>query len=142
MFIGLAAALAGGWLVRVFGVRGILVAALLLQALCFLFFALHSADKNAGLALIAVAVASSSGVVALGFVALYAQFMHWSDPKQAGVDFTLFQCMDALISMAGGVASGYLAQYFGYGPFFAGVGAIAILAVPLMWKLCRARPSH
>lgn len=142
MFIGLAAALAGGWLVRAFGVRGILVAALLLQAFCFLFFALHSSDKNAGVVLIAVAVASSSGVVALGFVALYAQFMHWSDPRQAGVDFTLFQCMDALISMAGGVASGYVAQYFGYGPFFAGVGAIAILAVPLIWKLCRPRLSH
>ncbi|WP_411506669.1 MFS transporter [Brucella anthropi] len=137
MFVGLAAALAGGGLVRAFGVRGILVAALLLQAFCFLFLALHATDKQAGMALIAVAVASSSGVVALGFVALYAQFMHWSDPKQAGVDFTLFQCMDALVSMAGGVASGYLAQYFGYGAFFGGVGAIALFAAPLMWTLCR-----
>ncbi|WP_176036085.1 MFS transporter [Brucella tritici] len=142
MFLGLAAALAGGGLVRAFGVRSILAAALLLQAFCFLFFALHSADKNAGIALIAVAVISSSGVVALGFVALYAQFMHWSDPKQAGVDFTLFQCMDALVSMAGGVASGFLAQHFGYGPFFAGFGAIAIFAAPLMWKLCRPKVTN
>lgn len=142
MVVGLAAALAGGGLVRVFGVRGILITALLLQAFCFLFFALHSTDKHAGMALIAVAVASSSGVIALGFVALYAQFMHWSDPKQAGVDFTLFQCMDALVSMAGGVASGYLAQHFGYGAFFAGVGAIALFAAPLMWTLCHPGTSQ
>ncbi len=37
MIVGLAAALAGGGLVRIFGVRRVLVAALLLQALCFLF---------------------------------------------------------------------------------------------------------
>ena len=41
--------------------------------------------------------------LAFGFVALYAQFMRWSDARQAGIDFTLFQCMDALVSMAGGV---------------------------------------
>ena len=45
--------------------------------------------------------------------------MRWSDPKQAGVDFTLFQCMDALVGMAGGVIAGYAAQHFGYGIFFA-----------------------
>lgn len=142
MFVGLAAALAGGGLVRVFGVRGVLVAALLLQALCFLFFAFYSTDKQTGMMLIAVAVASSSGVVALGFVALYAQFMHWSDPKQAGVDFTLFQCMDALVSMAGGVVAGYMAQYFGYAAFFGSVAAVALFAAPLMWILCRPHYGH
>ncbi len=34
-------------------------------------------------------------MLALGFTALYALFMRWSDPRQAGVDFTCFQCMDS-----------------------------------------------
>jgi MFS transporter (putative signal transducer) len=131
MFIGVAAALAGGALVKSMGVRNILVLALLLQAASLFFFsAFDLAGGFPKWALIAIAVASSSGVMALGFVALYAQFMRWSDPRQAGVDFTLFQCMDALVSMAGGILAGYAAEHFGYGIFFAGAGVIALMAVP------------
>lgn len=131
MFVGLAAALAGGALVKWFGPRNVLVLALVLQAGSLFFFSVF--DFLGGFsttALMAIAVLSSSGFMALGFVALYAQFMRWSDPRQAGVDFTLFQCMDALMSMAGGIAAGYAAQYFGYGAFFAGAGLVALLAVP------------
>ncbi|MER8782505.1 MFS transporter [Mesorhizobium sp. M0664] len=131
MFVGLAAALAGGALVKWFGPRNVLVLALFLQAGSLFFFSVF--DLLGGFsttALMAIAVLSSSGFMALGFVALYAQFMRWSDPRQAGVDFTLFQCMDALMSMAGGIAAGYAAQYFGYGAFFAGAGLVALLAVP------------
>jgi MFS transporter (putative signal transducer) len=131
MFIGVAAALAGGALVKSLGVRNILVLALLLQAAALFFFSAF--DFSGGFprwALIAIAVASSSGVMALGFVALYAQFMRWSDPRQAGVDFTLFQCMDALVSMAGGILAGYAAEHFGYGIFFAGAGVMALMAAP------------
>jgi MFS transporter (putative signal transducer) len=131
MFIGVAAALAGGTLVKSLGVRNILVLALLLQAASLFFFsAFDLAGGFPKWTLIAIAVASSSGVMALGFVALYAQFMRWSDPRQAGVDFTLFQCMDALMSMAGGMLAGYAAEHFGYGIFFAGAGVIALAAVP------------
>jgi MFS transporter (putative signal transducer) len=131
LFVGVAAALLGGALVKSLGVRNILVLALVLQAAALFFFSVFdfSGDFPRWL-LIAVAVASSSGVMALGFVALYAQFMRWSDERQAGVDFTLFQCMDALVSMAGGILAGYVAEYFGYGVFFAGAGVIALVAVP------------
>ncbi len=131
MFVGLAAALAGGALVKSWGMRNVLVSALALQAAALFFFSAF--DLQGGMsktALVAVAIASSSGIMAFGFVALYAQFMRWSDPKQAGVDFTLFQCMDALVSMAGGVLAGYAAEYLGYGAFFAGAGAVALAAIP------------
>ncbi|MER9630849.1 MFS transporter [Mesorhizobium sp. M0296] len=131
MFVGLAAALAGGALVKWFGPRNVLVLALFLRGGSLFFFSIF--DFLGGFsttALMAIAVLSSSGFMALGFVALYAQFMRWSDPRQAGVDFTLFQCMDALMSMAGGIAAGYAAQYFGYGAFFAGAGLVALLAAP------------
>jgi MFS transporter, putative signal transducer len=131
MFVGVAAALAGGALVKSWGMRNVLVLALVLQAAALFFFSAF--DLQGGMskaALTSVAVASSSGILAFGFVALYAQFMRWSDPRQAGVDFTLFQCMDALVSMAGGVVAGYAAEHFGYGAFFAGAGVVALLAVP------------
>lgn len=130
MIIGFAAAILGGALVRLLGTRPILILALLLQAGALFFFATYDPAQGSKPLLIAVAIASSSGFMALGFVALYAQFMNWSDPRQAGVDFTLFQCMDALISMAGGIAAGYAAQWFGYGALFTGASAIALLAIP------------
>ncbi|MCV3241936.1 MFS transporter [Mesorhizobium sp. ZC-5] len=131
MFVGVAGALLGGVLVKSWGMRNVLIAALILQAASLFFFSAF--DSQGGMSttvLVAVAVASSSGVLALGFVALYAQFMRWSDPRQAGIDFTLFQCMDTLVSMAGGVLAGYAAQYLGYGAYFAGAGVVALAAVP------------
>jgi len=79
--------------------------------------------------------------MAFGFVALYAQFMRLSDPRQGGIDFTLFQSMDALVSMAGGVIAGYAAQHLGYAPFFAGACAIAVATVPLVLLLGRLPQS-
>lgn len=132
MFVGLAAALLGGALVRLWGTRPVLILALALQSAALFFFATFDLAQGSKLLLISVAMVSSSGVMALGFVALYAQFMHWSDPRQAGVDFTLFQCMDALISMASGVAAGYGAEWFGYSPLFGMAGALALIAIPAM----------
>jgi MFS transporter, putative signal transducer len=131
MFVGVAAALLGGALVRSWGMRAVLVLAVVLQAAALFFFAaVHFHPGTSRPVLIAVAIASSSGIMAFGFVALYAQFMRWSDPRQAGVDFTLFQCMDALVSIVAGVLAGYAAEHFGYGVFFAGTSVIAIAAAP------------
>jgi len=136
MFVGLAAALLGGALIRIWGIRAVLILAVVLQAAALLFFAVyHQFDAVPKAVLMIVSVASSSGIMALGFVALYAQFMRWSDPKQAGVDFTLFQCMDALISMIGGIIAGYVAQYLGYSVFFGCAGAIAILSIPVIARV-------
>ncbi len=143
MVVGLGAALLGGALVRMLGARAVLVIALVLQALALATFASRDLFIDLPLSvLLAVAVASSSGIMALGFVALYAQFMHWSDPRQGGVDFTLFQSMDALVSMAGGVAAGFVAEHLGYGVFFAGAGLIALATIPaIAFVTRRATPD-
>jgi MFS transporter (putative signal transducer) len=143
MVVGLGAALLGGALVRMLGARAVLVIALVLQALALATFASRDLFIDLPLpVLLAVAVASSSGIMALGFVALYAQFMHWSDPRQGGVDFTLFQSMDALVSMAGGVAAGFVAENLGYGVFFAGAGLIALATIPaIAFVTRRATPD-
>jgi MFS transporter (putative signal transducer) len=131
LIVGFAAALAGGVAVRRWGTAATMIVALLLQASALAFFAAYDLAPGMPRALLAtVAVFSSSAVLAFGFVALYAQFMRLSDPRQGGIDFTLFQSMDALVSMVGGVAAGYAAQHFGYAPFFAGACAVAVAAVP------------
>lgn len=136
LFVGFGLALAGGLLVRLWGIRTVLILALALQAVCLLLFAASgTVTVFPQPVLVALAIASSSAVLPLGFVALYAQFMRWSDPRQAGVDFTLFQCMDALVSIAGGMIAGQVAHLFGYGPFFAFAAMLPLAAIPLVARL-------
>jgi MFS transporter, putative signal transducer len=131
MILGVACALLGGACVRLRGARPIMVLALALQAAALAGLGQAAwIGETERLVLIPLALASSSGIMAIGFVALYAQFMALSDPRQAGVDFTLLQCMDALVSMIGGVGSGWIAQHYGYGACFALAAALAVFAIP------------
>lgn len=141
MFVGFAAALLAGALVGAFGPRAIMQAALGLQVAALLLLAFH-VDLGLSTAIVVVlAIVSSSGTMALGFVALYAQFMRWSDPRQGGVDFTLFQSMDALVSMGGGVAAGFAAQHLGYAPLFAVAACLAAAAIPAIALLVAGPPA-
>lgn len=138
-FIGLAGALVGGAMVRLFGPRAVMAGALGVQALLLLllsYVALGGAVPPA--AVLATAMASSSGVMAIGFVALYAQFMDWSDPRQAGVDFTVFQCMDGLVSILGGLGAGWIAEHSGYVSIFGGASGLCVaVAAPIFLLLRR-----
>jgi MFS transporter (putative signal transducer) len=132
LVVGFACALLGGALVRFWGARVVMVLALVLQAASLAGLAM--AAWQSGMpkpVLLALALGSSSGLMALGFVALYAQFMALSDPRQAGVDFTLLQCMDALVSMAGGLGAGWISQHLGYATCFALAAAMAVIAAPV-----------
>jgi MFS transporter (putative signal transducer) len=129
--VGFACALLGGALVRILGARSVLVLALLLQAFSLAGLAFAAWRGLPQPLVLALALASSSGIMALGFVALYARFMALSDPRQAGVDFTLLQCMDGLVSMAGGIGAGWVSQHFGYGVCFALAAGVALIAAPL-----------
>ncbi|MBJ6125713.1 MFS transporter [Microvirga sp. BT325] len=142
VIVGFACALLGGACVRAWGSRPIMILALVLQtaALAGLGLAAWTGGTAPSL-LVPLALASSSGIMALGFVALYAKFMELSDPRQAGIDFTLLQCTDALVSMIGGLGSGWIAQHFGYGACFGTAAAFTALALPIVALLCRRSPS-
>jgi len=138
LILGAAGALVGGVLVRIFGARAVLIGALLPQAAALAFFSLYALQGGWPQPLLmTVSMISSSALMALGFVALYALFMEWSDPRQAGVDFTIFQCMDALVSIASGMTAGYVAEHFGYGLFFGAAAVIAVLAIPVLALVLR-----
>lgn len=138
LLVGFACALLAGALVRFWGARVVMVLALILQAasLAGLSAAATMGDMPQPV-LLGLALASSSGIMALGFVALYAEFMALSDPRQAGVDFTLLQCTDALVSMAGGVSAGWISQHFGYATCFGLAAGFALLAAPAVIVLSR-----
>lgn len=130
MIVGVSCALLGGALVRLWGARSVMVLALVLQAMALAGLATVAWTGGASQwLLLALALASSSAILALGFVALYAQFMGLSDPRQAGIDFTLLQCMDALVSMIGGIGAGWIAQNFGYGACFGLAASLIVLAI-------------
>jgi MFS transporter, putative signal transducer len=136
LIVGSAAALLGGACVRAWGTRPVLILALILQAsLLSLLSAASVTGAFSAPIMIIIAIASSSGVMAFGFVALYAQFMRLSDPRQAGVDFTLFQCCDAAVSIIGGVVAGQIAEAFGYGVFFSAAAVFALAVVPLIARV-------
>lgn len=117
--VGFIGAICGGLAIRRFGTQTVLVSALILQALLIIAFALFAALPMVPQSLILIcALAASSGVMAFSFVALYARFMALADPRQAGVDFTLFQCTDAVVSMISGLVSGQIAGQFGYSAQF------------------------
>jgi MFS transporter (putative signal transducer) len=129
MIVGFACALLGGMLVRFWGARSMMVLALALQALALSGLAFAAWIGGASqVILLVLALASSSAIMAIGFVALYAHFMALSDPRQAGIDFTLLQCMDALVSMIGGIGAGWIAERFGYSACFGLAAALVVLA--------------
>jgi MFS transporter (putative signal transducer) len=73
-------------------------------------------------------VLSKSLVIGALFVTLYTAMMGWSSLRQAGVDFTLFQCADAAMAAVAGVAGGQLAHHLGYGVCFGLAAALALVA--------------
>lgn len=128
LVLGLVGAVAGGICVRRFGIATTMVLALALQAVLMATLACGAM----GMAmprpvLIGTALGAGSVLLAFGFTALYAQFMRWADASQGGVDFTLFQCLDGGLSMVLGMAAGAIAQWAGFGAFFAICAGLALL---------------
>ncbi|MWD26496.1 MFS transporter [Aquicoccus sp. SCR17] len=135
--VGFAGALAGGALTRALGIRPVLGLAAACQAVVLGLLALQAGTGLFPVAVPAGLVLCGTLIMAIGFVALYAQFMRWADPRQGGVDFTLFQCMDAAISMLAGLAAGMVAEALGFAVFFAIAAMLAVLAAPLILRVSR-----
>ncbi|MFC0199237.1 MFS transporter [Paracoccus rhizosphaerae] len=136
LVLGLCGALLGGAAVQRWGVRVTMSGALISQAILMLCLVLDRAGIILPPALpVAAALLSGSALSAIGFTAIYAQFMRWSDPRQGGVDFTLFQCLDGALSMILGLMAGFIAQNAGYGVFFGLSAVLPVLAVLMLQRL-------
>ncbi|NTJ44218.1 MFS transporter [Agrobacterium larrymoorei] len=129
MIVGFGGAVLGGALVRIFGSFPVILLSICLQIVFLIFLAYISIHREFPQTIVmAVAIASSSGIMSVGFVALYSRFMKWSDPRQAGIDFTLFQCIDAMVGMAGGIGTAFITAEYGYRFSFLSAAAISSCA--------------
>ncbi|MFD1702867.1 MFS transporter [Methylopila henanensis] len=120
--VGLAGAAGGGALVRRYGAFGVMAAALAAQAAATVGFALCAYAEIHSPALLSAIAFVSAGTLSLGFVAVYSELMGRASPDQAGVDFTLFQSMDAIVAVVGWWLVSALGDAFG---FTAGFGVVA-----------------
>ena len=129
LLVGVIGALGGGLLVSRLGTLAVLMIALAGQGLVLAYCLGVAVGLDLPLGVLAfMTQVAASAFLALGFVALYARFMQWSDPGQAGVDFTIFQCADAGVSMLAGVLGGQLAERMGYSALFGMAIAVALLS--------------
>jgi MFS transporter (putative signal transducer) len=134
---GVLAALAGGWATRRLGAGAVMMVSLLAQVAVTAGFALAAAfawRSTAGLGILTVL---NSGVMAFGFVALYAELMGRASLDQAGVDFTLFQCADGLVSLIGWQLVGMFGDRLGFTWCFglaAAIGLACAAALPRFSK--------
>lgn len=138
---GLAGTLLGGVIVRYFGAQRAVLLAATLQAAVLIVLALAvMAGVKSYPALIAIAILQTASMAA-GFVSLYSLLMGLASLRQAGVDFTLFQCADAAIAGIAGFGSGILAQHFGFGWCFAVAAMLAITGAVVVAAVLRGLPQ-
>lgn len=140
---GLAGTLAGALAIQRWGARQATAAAMAVQAGALAAFLAVVLDGSAAPSWLIALALFKAGAMAAGFVTLYAFLMGQASLAQAGVDFTLFQCADALTATLGGLAAGALAQYLGYGACFglaAALGAAGTIAVPALMRRLAPHP--
>ncbi|MPZ54966.1 MAG: MFS transporter [Rhizobiales bacterium] len=141
---GIAGTLVGGVAVRLWGAQKCVIAGVVIQAGALLALFAASATTAAPLWLLGAITVAKSVVMAFGFVSLYSLLMGFSSPRQAGVDFTLFQCADAFVAGLAGLASGIIAHRLGYPVCFglaATFGLAACLAMPRLIRSASDRAT-
>ncbi|MGD1876079.1 MAG: MFS transporter [Kiloniellaceae bacterium] len=122
--------------IRRWGARPTLFTLLGLQVAIYTLFCLAALAPLSAELLSALFLAKAV-IIAASFVALYTVAMDWTSPRQAGIDFTLFQCADALVSVVAGLGSGLIAQHLGYGVCFAlasGGALLCLLLLPAVFR--------
>ena len=143
----LAAIFGAGFLIRRFGRNGTLIGFLLVQIPIYGLFAVASSGALPVFGVLGLFLAKTA-IMAGSFVALYTTMTGWASREQAGVDFSLFQCADAAVSVFAGVAGGIVAERLGYAACFglaAGCASFAALSVPRILKtiaMAKAEAEH
>jgi MFS transporter (putative signal transducer) len=137
MGVGLAGAALGGLLTRRFGGDRVMILAMAAQISVTAGFAASAASGSASAAALGALTLLNSGVMAVGFVALYAELMGRASLDQAGVDFTLFQCADGVVSLVGWQLVGLFGERLGFAACFAAAAAFGLAALAALPGLLR-----
>lgn len=135
--VGLGAALCGGYIVRRFGAFRVMSLTLVLQAAAMGGLALYAQLGLTGHVPLVLLTLLSSAALAAGFVALYAELMGRASLDQAGVDFTLFQSMDAIVSVIGWQLFGSFGDGLGFAACFAISAVLGLIVLAIMPMVAR-----
>ncbi|MDR6434752.1 MFS transporter [Brucella pseudogrignonensis] len=133
--LGLVGAVGGGYLVRRFGAYPVMFWTLPAQALAMFSLAMIAYWHIGSLPLLMFTLLISATMFALGFVALYSELMGRASLDQAGVDFTLFQSADAIVSLIGWQLAATAGEVFGYAFCFASASAFGLITLILLPRL-------
>lgn len=133
--ISLAAVLlAGLWVTRK-GAWSVLISLLFIQLLIYGCYYLASSQSSLSVGQASVLLLSNNACAAATFVGLYTLMMSWTSKAQAGVDFSLLQCMDTAVALFAGLLSGAFVQVMGYENYFIVcclMSGMALLVLPYL----------
>lgn len=132
---GLAGTALGGVIVHALGAPRAVGVAIGLQTLALAGLYAVSTMAAPPLSSLVAGMLGLTTAMAVGFVATYALLMGASSLRQAGVDFTLFQCADAAVATLGGMSGGLLASQLGYQSVFFVMAVAASVATIVAWHL-------
>ncbi|MGH1427155.1 MAG: MFS transporter [Arenicella sp.] len=133
--VSLVGVILAGMLINAFGVKNVLTKLIVAQLLIYVCFFLVSLSSNISETLLIVLLVSNSLVIGASFVALYTAMMNWSSLSQAGVDFSLFQSIDATLLVLLGFVSNLVSHHFGYTATFASATFVVFVAGIFIPKL-------
>ncbi len=133
--LGVAGALGGGYLVRHYGAYQVMFWTLPAQAVAMFSLASIAYWDVQSLPLLLLTLLLSALMFALGFVALYSELMGRASLDQAGVDFTIFQSADAIISLIGWQLAAVAGESLGYAFCFASASVFGLITLKLLPRL-------
>lgn len=129
---GLTGTLIGGVMVQRVGSRLALIIALFLQLCVLTALYIISTQPTITVHQLGTVVIIQSLFLGIGFVCIYSFLMGLTSSKQAGVDFTIFQSLDAAIMTVVSFGANYLTSQIGYETGFAVAATGSALAFILI----------
>jgi MFS transporter, putative signal transducer len=129
---GLCGTIFGGVIVRYLGASFAVVLAIILQSIILGMLYFISIQSVIEIEFVIAAVLVKTFIMGIGFVCIYSLLMGFASLRQAAVDFTIFQCVDAAIAALGGFGAGVIAEHYGYAGAFALAASFSACAIVIV----------
>lgn len=134
----LSGVLLGGMAARRWGADALLRPVVLIEAAVFLALLVAALSPALPMTVLIGLMLVLTIVTGAAFAILYTAMMGWTSLQQAGIDFTLFQCADAMVAALAGYGGALLAGALGYKAGF-GLATAAALAAAVLLPIVLAR---
>lgn len=118
-----------------FSLRPLACSSLALSALCWIVLGVYLSFGSSPI-ITSVLMVLEWLTMNIACVAFFGLFMRWCRPQQAGTDFTVLQCNEAIGGVIGMSLGAFLSSFIGFGNTFLTSGAVGVIAsLALFWLL-------